>query len=68
MSGKRESSGEGVTNYVEMLVSSLNLVPPLFMYPEAEGTHHINNDDVLAYLLMEFVMQKGMNLSKASQW
>ena len=51
-----------------------NLVPPplhvyqLFMYPEVEGTHHINNADVSAYLLMDFVMRKGMNLSQASQW
>jgi len=30
------------------------------MYPEVEGTHHVNNADVSAYLLMDFVMQKGM--------
>ena len=30
------------------------------------SSHHINNADVPVYLLMDFVMQKGMNLSQAS--
>ena len=71
MHGRQPHTGSNIHNsqiiIVEMFVSSLNLVPPPpLMYPEVEGTHHVNSADVPAYLLMDFVMQKGMNLSQAS--